>query len=92
MKDHPFLRAIYAAARRALDKAREHQDLALEFALMVYMPGYRGREARRLRKLHHAEREARLGEALRMRANASRLRAELRALERAKTDPPTRAA
>jgi len=86
---HPFLVAIYAAARRHLEKAREAEEMALEFAIQQYRAGHVGRTARRLYAHWDAKRTLSLRLALECRAKASRLRAELRELERCHdTEPP----
>lgn len=74
---HPFLQAIYAAARRHIKAGKDHQQWALGYASCQYMPGFQGRTAKRLYREHDAKRAQCIKLALELRAKASRLRAEL---------------
>lgn len=84
---HPFLSAIYLAARKEIRKAREAEDIALECALEQYRGGHLGRRARRLYDTFSKKRGLHLELALSHRGKASRLRRELRRLEEESTLP-----
>lgn len=78
----------YAAARTHLKRARTAQGEALYYALYVYHGGIRGSTARVKRAHWDTLRSAHIGEALRIRRQIVRLRAELRNLSLNDTIPP----
>lgn len=89
MMQHPFLQAIYAAARRHCADARRHEQQALGYASCMYMPGVPGRTARRFFKESDRRRTESIRLALECRKKAQRLRRELARLASADTLPPT---
>lgn len=80
-RDNPLLCAIYATARRELERARVAETLAKEHAWERYEGGRVGEKARRLAALYDAKRSMHIGRALDQRNKASALRLYLRGLD-----------
>ncbi len=83
-----LLTACFAAARKALAKARVAQREAILASIDQYRGGARGRKARLAFRRYDRQRSACLTEALRIRSRIHTLRLELHALETAPTDAP----
>lgn len=85
MSENALVEAAYASARRQLKDARIAQQNAVWWGMMIYKPGKRGADARRMRKHWDEKRGAWLDRALAIRRNIRQLRVEIARLELAAT-------